>query len=388
MSAEHVTGHSSLVTNPLLRVQNLRTYFHTRAGVVRAVDDVSFSINAGETLGIVGESGSGKSVACLSLLRLIPSPPGRIESGRAVFEDLARPASGGQLLQQQTSTDGADTHKSSWATQPVETTGYPPGAERVDLLHCEDRQLQKIRGHHISMIFQDPMTSLNPYLRIGDQVIEPLLLHQDVSHGQAWQLGIEALGEVGIPDAEKRMRSHPHELSGGMRQRVMIAMALIAGPRLLIADEPTTALDVTVQAQILDLIRDLQRELGTAVILITHDIGIISGFCDRVLIMYAGRIVESGSTAEIFYEPKHPYNQALQRSIPALHEKGEKLYTIPGAPPDLAKPLPGCPFAPRCEYAREKCVTSEISLKEVAPGHSSACLRVQLGEIELAQSKK
>ena len=296
----------------LLRVEDLRTYFHTRAGTIRAVDGVSFSINAGETLGIVGESGSGKSVACLSLVRLIPSPPGRIEGGHAWFND-------------------------------------------VDLVHCEDRQLQTFRGQRISMIFQDPMTSLNPYTRVGRQVIEPLMIHKrkEVSRREAWQLGVEALQEVGIPDAEKQMSSYAHELSGGMRQRVMIAMALIAGPQLLIADEPTTALDVTVQAQILDLIRDLQRDLGTAVIFVTHDMGLVSGFCDRVLIMYAGRVVESGSTSEIFYEPKHPYSQALQRSIPALHKKGEKLYTIPGAPPDLAKPIRGCPFAPRCEYAQE-----------------------------------
>ena len=324
----------------LLRVENLRTYFHTRAGIVRAVDDISFSIKPGETLGIVGESGSGKSVACLSLLRLIPSPPGRIETGRADFNG-------------------------------------------TDLIHCGERQLQAIRGNRISMIFQDPMTSLNPYMRIGDQVIEPLLIHAKMQQAEAWQRGIEVLREVGIQDAEKRMRSYPHEFSGGMRQRVMIATALIAKPALLIADEPTTALDVTVQAQILELIRKMQDELGTAVIFITHDVGVVSGFCDRVLIMYAGRIVESASTSAIFYEPKHPYNQALQKSIPALHVKGERLYTIPGAPPDLSKPIQGCPFAPRCEYAQEKCVTSDIFLKEVAPDHESACLRVQLGEIEL-----
>jgi oligopeptide transport system ATP-binding protein len=325
----------------LLRVENLRTYFHTRAGIVRAVDNVSFSIKPGETVGIVGESGSGKSVACLSLLRLIPSPPGRIETGHVDFEG-------------------------------------------TELIHCRDRQLQAIRGNRISMIFQDPMTSLNPYVHIGDQVIEPLIIHTGVSRGEAWQRGINALREVGIQDAEKRMRSHPHQFSGGMRQRVMIAMALITKPALLIADEPTTALDVTVQAQILELIRKMQQELGTAVIFVTHDIGIVSSFCDRVLIMYAGRIVESASTAMIFYEPKHPYNQALQRSIPALHAKGETLHTIPGVPPDLARPIQGCPFAPRCDYAEEKCVTSEISLKEVSPDHKSACLRVQLGEIELA----
>ncbi len=324
----------------LLRVENLRTHFHTRAGIVRAVDGVSFSIDEGETLGIVGESGSGKSVTCLSLLRLIPSPPARIESGGAYF-------------------DGAD------------------------LLHCDDRQLQEVRGDRVAMIFQDPMSSLNPYMRIGDQVIEPLVIHRKISRAEAWQRGIDALREVGIQDAENRTRAYPHEFSGGMRQRVMIATALITKPKLLIADEPTTALDVTVQAQILELIRKMQHELGTAVIFITHDIGIVSGFCDRVLIMYAGRIVESASTAQIFYQPKHPYNQALQRAIPALHEKGEELYTIPGAPPDLWKPIAGCPFAPRCEYAQEKCVTSEILLKEVAPHHQSACLRVQLGEIEL-----
>ena len=341
VNAQLVTRHSSLVTDTLLRVENLRTYFHTRAGIVRAVDDVSFTIRSGETLGIVGESGSGKSVACLSLLRLIPSPPGRIETGRALFDD-------------------------------------------VDLLHCEDRQLRKIRGNRISMIFQDPMTSLNPYMTIGDQIIEPLIIHKSVSRNKAWPRGIDALREVGIQNAEKRMRSYPHEFSGGMRQRVVIAMALIMKPQLLIADEPTTALDVTVQAQILELIRKLQNELGTAVVFVTHDVGLVAGFCDRVLVMYAGRIVESAPTSGIFYEPKHPYNQALQRSIPALHKKGETLYTIPGSPPDLSKPIHGCPFAPRCEFAQEKCATSTIELKEVAPDHKSACLRVQLGEIELA----
>jgi len=333
VNAQLVTRHSSLVTDTLLRVENLRTYFHTRAGIVRAVDDVSFTIRSGETLGIVGESGSGKSVACLSLLRLIPSPPGRIETGRALFDD-------------------------------------------VDLLHCE--------GNPISMIFQDPMTSLNPYMTIGDQIIEPLIIHKSVSRNKAWPRGIDALREVGIQDAEKRMRSYPHEFSGGMRQRVVIAMALIMKPQLLIADEPTTALDVTVQAQILELIRKLQNELGTAMVFVTHDVGLVAGFCDRVLVMYAGRIVESAPTSGIFYEPKHPYNQALQRSIPALHKKGETLYTIPGSPPDLSKPIHGCPFAPRCEFAQEKCATSTIELKEVAPDHKSACLRVQLGEIELA----
>ncbi len=327
--------------NDLLRVENLRTYFHTRAGMVRAVDGVSFAVRPGETLGIVGESGSGKSVACYSLLRLIPQPPGRIESGHAYFGE-------------------------------------------VDLLHCREEELRAIRGHRISMIFQDPMSSLNPYLRIGEQVIEPLLIHRLASPNEAFDLGVAALREVGIQDAVKRMRSFPHEFSGGMRQRVMIALALISKPELLLADEPTTALDVTVQAQILELIRRLQKERGTAVIFVTHDIGVVSGFCDRVLVMYAGRVLESGPTAELFYQPKHPYNQALQRSIPTLHERGAELHTIPGAPPDVTQPIPGCPFAPRCEYAEEKCVVSEIALMEVAPGHATACLRVQLGEIDLA----
>ena len=325
---------------PLLRVENLRTYFHTRSGVVRAVDDVSFSIRQGETLGIVGESGSGKSVVCYSLLRLIPQPPGRIESGRARFHEL-------------------------------------------DLLHCSEKELRAIRGDRISMIFQDPMTSLNPYLRIGDQVTEPLLIHGKASPNEAFDLGVAALREVGIQDAARRMRSYPHEFSGGMRQRVMIAMALITKPELLLADEPTTALDVTVQAQILELIAKMQRDRGTAVIFITHDIGIVSGFCDRVLVMYAGRILESAPTVQLFYEPKHPYNQALQKSLPALHARGEELRTIPGAPPDISQPIRGCPFAPRCEFALEKCVTSEITLREVAPDHATACLRVQLGEIDL-----
>ena len=324
----------------LLCVANLRTYFHTRAGVVRAVNDVSFSIRKAETLGIVGESGSGKSVACYSLLALIPQPPGRIESGHARF-------------------DG------------------------IDLLNCSEMELRAIRGNRISMIFQDPMSSLNPYLRIGDQVIEPLLIHRQISPNEAFELGVAALREVGIQDAARRMRSYPHEFSGGMRQRVMIAMALITKPELLLADEPTTALDVTVQAQILELIQQVQKERGTAVIFVTHDIGVVSAFCDRVLVMYAGRVLESGLTAELFYQPKHPYNQALQRSIPALHERGAELHTIPGSPPDVTQPISGCPFAPRCEFAQEKCVTWEFALKEVAPGHATACLRVQLGEIDL-----
>jgi len=322
----------------LLTVNDLRTYFHTRNGVYRAVDGVSFSVARGETLGIVGESGSGKSVTCYSLMGLVPQPPGRIESGTAMF-------------------DG------------------------VDLLHCSPAESCRIRGKRIAMIFQDPMTSLNPYLRISEQLIEPLLIHEKISKADAIRRGLEALEAVGINDPAKRMNLYPHEFSGGMRQRVMIAMALITKPELLIADEPTTALDVTVQAQILELIKKMQRELGMAVVFITHDLGVVSGLCDRVQVMYAGRIVETADTRTLFYQPKHPYTRALQRSIPSLQPKGSELYTIRGMPPDLSKPLPGCPFAPRCEFATEKCTTTPVTLAEVAPGHSHACLRAQLGEI-------
>jgi oligopeptide transport system ATP-binding protein len=322
----------------LLTVTDLRTYFHTRNGVYRAVDGVSFSLERGETLGIVGESGSGKSVTCYSLMGLVPQPPGRIESGTAMF-------------------DG------------------------VDLLHCPPRDARRIRGKRVAMIFQDPMTSLNPYLRISEQLIEPLLIHEKISRGAALARGLEALEAVGINDAAKRIHFYPHEFSGGMRQRVMIAMALITKPELLIADEPTTALDVTVQAQILELIRKMQRELGMAVIFITHDLGVVSGLCDRVQVMYAGRIVETTDTRALFYQPKHPYTRALQRSIPSMQPKGVELYTIPGMPPDLSKTIPGCAFAPRCEFAVDRCGTIDPPLTDWQPGHRQACLRVQAKEI-------
>lgn len=327
---------------PLLEVTNLRTSFHTRHGVVRAVNDVSFSLEKGETLGIVGESGSGKSVTCYSLMRLIPQPPGRIEGGRAIF-------------------DG------------------------VDLLTVPPERLRGIRGKRISMIFQDPMTSLNPYLRISDQLIEPLLIHErGISHHDALNRGIQMLQEVGVPDAAKRIRSYPHEFSGGMRQRVMIATALITKPELLIADEPTTALDVTVQAQILDLVKKMQRELGMAVIWITHDLGVVAGFCQRVQVMYAGRIVERAPTDELFQQTAHPYTRALQKSIPALQPKGAALYTIAGMPPDLSQNIAGCPFVPRCEFAQEQC-NQPVALKSIGANHDTACLRVQKGEIDLQQ---
>jgi len=297
-------------SRPLLSVRDLRTYFHTRSGVYRAVDGVSFDLARGETLGIVGESGSGKSVTCYSLMGLVPQPPGRIESGSAVF-------------------DG------------------------VDLLQCSAAQSRAIRGKRISMIFQDPMTSLNPYMRIGAQVMEPLLIHEKISKAAARTRALDMLRAVGIDDAEARFRAYPHEFSGGMRQRVMIAMALITRPDLLIADEPTTALDVTVQAQILALIAKQQRELGMAVIFVTHDLAVVSQLCDRTQVMYAGRIVETAPTRELFAAPQHPYTRALQRCIPALQPKGRTLYSIPGLPPDLSKPLSEAELLARFEDVPE-----------------------------------
>ncbi len=316
----------------LLEVDDLTTYFHTRDGIVRAVDGVSFDVDKGETLGIVGESGSGKSVTCYSLLRLIPEPPGRIERGTAMF-------------------DGRD------------------------LLSMSRRDLRKVRGKRISMIFQDPMTSLNPYLRISTQLIEALQTHEDVSHREALKRATAALEEVGIPEASKRVTRYPHEFSGGMRQRVMIAMALITEPDLLIADEPTTALDVTVQAQILEIIKQRQNDLGTAVILVTHDLGVVAGTCDKVLVMYGGREMESGSAEQIFYAPRHPYTRALQKTIPSLQAKGQELYTIPGLPPDVSKPIDRCAFFPRCPYPKTgKEAGERPQLEELEPGHCwAAC---------------
>ena len=324
----------------LLIVNDLKTWFHTRAGVVRAVNGVSFSLEKGETLGIVGESGSGKSVACYSLLGLVPKPPGRIESGTAHFD--------GQ-----------------------------------DLLSLSENQLNKIRGKRVSMIFQDPMTSLNPYLRVEDQLIEPLLVHGMTDKATARKKALNMLEQVGIQGAANRIRMYPHEFSGGMRQRVMIAMALITEPDLLIADEPTTALDVTVQAQILELIKEMQRRMHMGVLFISHDLGVVAGFCDRVNVMYAGRIVESGSTHSIYYKPSHPYNEALQQSIPALQPKGKELFTIEGQPPDLTRPLNGCSFAGRCVHVQDECKRGEISLKEFNEGHYTSCRRVQEGDLKI-----
>jgi oligopeptide transport system ATP-binding protein len=249
------------------------------------------------------------------------------------------------------------------------------------LLNCPEGELRQIRGKRISMIFQDPMTSLNPYMRISDQLVEPLLVHEKISRAKARAKAIASLEEVGIQDAASRIDLYPHQFSGGMRQRVMIAMALISRPEILIADEPTTALDVTVQAQILELIKQRQKELGTSVIFITHDLGVVASFCKDVNVMYAGRIVESASTEETFARPRHPYNAALQQSIPALHKKGELLFTIPGLPPDLTIDVPGCSFAPRCAYATDRCQKESPSLQQTETNHQTACSRVQRGEI-------
>ena len=324
----------------LLDVQNLRCAFHTRDGIIRAVNGVSYRLEPGETLGIVGESGSGKSVSQYALLGLLPTPPAKVESGTAHFEGR-------------------------------------------DILAATPAELRKIRGGRISMIFQDPMTALNPYMRVGKQLMEPLLLHSAVSKAEARTRAIHALGEVGIQDAESGLKRYPHEFSGGMRQRIMIAMALITRPALLIADEPTTALDVTVQAQILALIKQRQRDLGMAVIMITHDLGVIAATCDRVLVMYAGRFVESATREVLFSRPAHPYTKALMASMPALHQSGDALYTIPGMPPDMGREIEGCAFAPRCEFAQDACRSGEMKLAEVQSGQESACIRVQNGEVVL-----
>ena len=313
----------------MLSVRNLSASFHTRAGIVRAVRNVSFDVAPGETLGIVGESGSGKSVTCYSMMGLIPMPPGRIESGSAMLDGM-------------------------------------------DLLHCPEKELRSIRGKRISMIFQDPMTSLNPYLTIGEQVAEPLVIHEGAGKKEARDRALEQLALVGIPDAEQRMDAYPHQFSGGMRQRVMIAMALITRPEILIADEPTTALDVTVQKQVLDLIRELQQDMGTSVILITHDLGVVRQYADRINVMYAGRIVESALARELLEHPRHAYTRALMKSIPGLHAKGSPLYTIPGLPPNMMQEPCGCSFRPRNTLGNpELCLTDrEPELVEISPGHS------------------
>ena len=315
----------------ILSVNGLKTYFHTEDGVVKAVDGVTFELQKGETLGIVGESGSGKSVANLSVMRLIQEPPGEIVDGEIVF-------------------DGVDVRQLS-----------------ID-------EVRKIRGKRIAMIFQDPMTSLNPFLKISKQLMEVTRLHLGHTKQQARAHAIKMLKLVGISDAEERIDGYPHEFSGGMRQRVMIAMALSCDPELLIADEPTTALDVTIQAQILELIKDLKARMGTSVILITHDLGVVAGMTDKIIVMYAGKIFEQATTRELFATPANPYTKGLLKSVPdPAHEQGKDLYQIPGLPPDVAHLPPGCPFAPRCDRAADICRSEFPPFVEINENHHSLC---------------
>ena len=315
----------------ILTVNDLKTYFQTEDGVVKAVDGISFTLEKGETLGIVGESGSGKSVTNLSIMRLIPEPPGKIVGGDIIFNG-------------------------------------------TDVLALSIEEVRKIRGKRIAMIFQDPMTSLNPFLKISTQLMEVTQLHLGHSKDEAYQHAIKMLKTVGIPDAERRVDEHPHQFSGGMRQRVMIAMALSCQPELLIADEPTTALDVTIQAQILELIKNLKDEFGTSVILITHDLGVVAGMTDKIIVMYAGKVFETAPTGELFATPANPYTKGLLRSVPdPAHEQGKELYQIPGLPPDVAHLPPGCPFQERCERAEEICFREFPPFVQINENHFSLC---------------
>ena len=334
-------------TKPLLEVKGLKTYFYTEDGVVRAVDGVNFEVYPGEVLGIVGESGCGKSVTSLSIMRLI-SKPGRIDAGEIIFAD-------------------------------------------DNLLNLSEEEMTKVRGNRISMIFQQPQTALNPVFKVGDQLAEVLDVHQDLGKDAGWKRAIQLLKMVGVPDPERRVEAYPHELSGGMAQRVMIAMALACVPELLIADEPTTALDVTIQAQILDLMRDMRREMGTSVILITHDLGVVAEMAERVAVMYAGEIVEQTDVQLLFDEPLHPYTQGLIGSIPILGELKDKLDVIPGSVPNLVNLPVGCRFAPRCQarvkHALTICTDVKPELEEVKTGHYVRCWLYQNAEGHTAPLK-
>ena len=321
-----------------LQVENLELWFENDYGENKILNRVSFEIYKGETLGIVGESGCGKSVTSLSIMRLLQSPPARLK-----------------------------------------------GSIRLDgkeLLTLKEKQMQALRGNRLSMIFQEPMTSLNPVFTIGDQLIETFMQHQGLSRKQAWAKGIEMLRTVKIPEPEQRMKEYPHQLSGGMRQRVMIAMALACRPELLIADEPTTALDVTIQAQVLDLMRNLQKEMGTAIAFITHDLGVVSEMCDRVIVMYCGEVVEEAMAEELFANPSHPYTEGLLSTLPKFGQKG-RLETIPGTVPPSGKFPAGCVFAPRCKYATEKCHACKPALCETVEGHKVRCFRYNDEEQEV-----
>ena len=315
----------------LLEIKDLQTQFFTSAGTVKAVDGVSYTVEQGETVAVVGESGSGKSVTAMSIMRLIPWPPGKIVGGSINF-------------------DGKD------------------------LLALTDDQMRNIRGRDIGMIFQEPMTSLNPVLTIGLQLTEPMIAHLGLSEADAMAKAVKLLGLVGISEPERRLAQYPHHLSGGMRQRVVIAMALACDPKLIIADEPTTALDVTIQAQILELMKNLTRELGVAMIIITHNLGVVARYADRVNVMYAGRIIESGVATDIYHRPRHPYTLALLKSVPRMdRQRAAKLDPVDGQPPDLTKLDDGCSFRPRCRFATEECAKSFPALEEIEPGHTSAC---------------
>ena len=319
------------MAEPLLQVKNLRTQFFTEEGIVNAVNGVSYDVMPGEILGLVGESGCGKTVSALSVLRLIPSPPGKIIEGEILFEG-------------------------------------------EDILKMDEDEVRHVRGNKIGMIFQEPMTSLNPVLTIGRQLTETLELHLKMDKQAARQRAIELLEMVGIPEAKQRINDYPHQFSGGMRQRVMIAMALSCNPKLLLADEPTTALDVTIQAQILELLTRLTRELGTAVIVITHNMGVVARYADRVNVMYAGRVIETATAVELYGNPRHPYTLGLLRSVPRLDQvRKEKLDPIEGMPPDLVHLTPGCPFQPRCRFAVERCTQENPPLISVAAEHMAAC---------------
>ncbi len=315
---------------PLLEIKGLKTYFYTKRGVVKAVDGVSFSVGEGDTLGIVGESGCGKSITCLSILQLVPKPAGKIVGGEIIMNG-------------------------------------------ENLLAKTEKEMRKIRGKHISMILQEPMTSLNPVFTIGNQVAEPIKLHQHLDHKSVWEKVKEMLSLVKIPSPEVRMREYPHQMSGGMRQRIVGAMALSCQPQLLIADEPTTALDVTIQAQFLKLLKDIQRNSKLAMIVVTHDFGIVAKVCDRVVVMYAGKVVENAPIRDLFNNPKHPYTIALINSLPKMEKKLEKLYTIEGQPPDLREPPPGCLFAPRCPQAMEICRQELPKETVIGDGHTINC---------------
>ena len=319
-----------MTTETLLEIRHLTCSFRTADGLARAVDDVSFSIMRGETLGVVGESGCGKTVTALAILRLIPDPPGRIDGGEIVYKG-------------------------------------------ANLLSLPEREMRKIRGNEISMIFQEPMTSLNPVFTCGYQIQEAVVLHQKVGKKEAMDRTLEMLHLVGIPDPRTCAKSYPHQQSGGMRQRVMIAMALSCRPSLLIADEPTTALDVTIQAQILELLQSLQERLGMAVLMITHDLGVVAETAQRVVVMYAGQVVETGRVADMFHDPRHPYTIGLQESTPRGSQKGKRLKAIPGRVPDPFHTPSGCRFRDRCPFAEERCAAGKIEMREAAPGHMARC---------------